>query len=107
MTTCNKCGVCISCSSSTTTGGELCSTCRQPAVSMAPTVRGEVERLRGMTCDQCRYRRTHALPTCVPAYEAYAALTIDICGKVSIPGHSVAIVPCEQLGNGCRAWEAI
>ncbi len=30
----------------------------------------------------------------------------DICGKVSIPGHSVAIVTCEQIGNTCGAFVA-
>ena len=37
MTTCRKCGVCISYSRSTTTGGELCSACKHPGAS-APTV---------------------------------------------------------------------
>ncbi len=30
----------------------------------------------------------------------------DICGKVSIPGHSVAVVSCAQLGNTCGAFVA-
>jgi hypothetical protein len=27
-------------------------------------------------------------------------------GKASIPGHSVALTACSQLGNGCNAWSA-
>jgi len=42
-------------------------------------------------------------PTCKHQWD-YGRITL--CGKVSIPYHSVAVVSCEALGNGCLAWEA-
>jgi hypothetical protein len=57
----------------------------------------EVERLRGMRCETCRYQTHHIDP---------AYIIPPICGNLSIPGHSVANVTCASLGNGCNAWEA-
>jgi len=44
--------------------------------------------LAGMVCTTCKHRG------------------VALCMKVSVPGHSVAIVPHAQLGGGCRGWEA-
>jgi hypothetical protein len=30
-----------------------------------------------------------------------------LCGKVSVPGHSVARVLCSMLGGGCRGWREL
>jgi hypothetical protein len=49
----------------------------------------ELAALSEQTCGKCRYQQG------------------DICGKVSIPGHSVAIVACEALGNTCGAFSPL
>lgn len=63
---------------------------QQHAFVLATAVRAQ----RARTCDTCRYQWPATNPD-----------GCAVCGKVSIPGHSVAIVRCQQLGNGCRAWQ--
>ena len=53
----------------------------------------ELEALKARTCATCRRR-----------WPREGGL--DLCGKASIYGHSVAQVACQQMGNTCGAWAA-
>ena len=53
----------------------------------------ELEALKARTCATCRRR-----------WPREGGL--DLCGKASIYGHSVAQVACQQMGNTCGAWTA-
>ena len=57
--------------------------------TLAEAVRAQQQRM----CNTCIWQRPPAdgRPT--------------LCGKVSIPGHTVAVVGCAQLGNTCGSWE--
>lgn len=57
------------------------------------TLAARVRDLEGQTCDTCAHQ-----------WAAGTARAVATCGKVSIPGHSVAVVACSGLGNGCKAW---
>jgi len=50
--------------------------------------------LKGRACDCCTFRWPGN------------TRDRDVCGKVSIPGHSVAVVLCDQLHRTCGAWAA-
>jgi hypothetical protein len=52
----------------------------------------EVRRREGQNCETCRFQWVRESGC-------------NLCGLVSIPGHSVARVACSSLNNGCNAWQ--
>ena len=76
--------------------GMLCHACVVDARRLAlalPALVDELEALKARTCATCRRR-----------WPREGGL--DLCGKASIFGHSVAQVACQQMGNTCGAWTA-
>jgi hypothetical protein len=61
----------------------------------AEKAEADLAALKGRTCDSCTFRWPHI---------SSVNGDRDVCGKVSIPGHSVAVVMCDQLGRTCGAW---
>jgi len=60
----------------------------------AHTAIADLAALKGRACDCCTFRWPGN------------TRDRDVCGKVSIPGHSVAVVLCDQLHRTCGAWAA-
>jgi hypothetical protein len=73
------------------------------AITTCPGKLHELAQAEGLsTIDALRERALEVIggATCETCYDAEGGT----CWKASIPGHSVAIVTCLALGNGCRAW---
>lgn len=54
----------------------------------------EIRRRDAMRCGTCRHQWVNSS---TPDW--------NVCGRVSVWGHSVAQVRCSFLGGGCLAWE--
>ena len=86
---CAECGHHISASWHYVTGADY-----DALTKRADTAEAELAALKGRACDCCTFRWPGK------------TRDRDVCGKVSIPGHSVAVVLCDQLHRTCGAWAA-